>query len=73
MQEEFSEIGVIFEPFTPNQAELAAQLWDKTRRFGLSLADRSCLALALEKEAAVLTADHTWVNLDLDVEIQLVR
>jgi PIN domain nuclease of toxin-antitoxin system len=73
MQEEFTEIGMIFEPFTPNQAELAAHLWDKTRQFGLSLADRSCLALAIEKEAAVLTADRAWANLDLGIEIQLVR
>jgi PIN domain nuclease of toxin-antitoxin system len=73
MQEEFTEIGVTFEPFTPNQAELTALLWDKTRKFGLSLADRSCLALAIEKDAVVLTADRAWAKLDLGIEIQLVR
>lgn len=73
MQEEFSEVGVVFEPFTPSQAELAAHLWKKTRRRGLSLADRACLALAIEQEAAVLTADRVWAELKLDVEIQLVR
>jgi PIN domain nuclease of toxin-antitoxin system len=73
MQEEFTEIGVTFEPFTPNQAALTAHLWDKTCKLGLSLADRSCLALAMEKEAAVLTADRAWAKLDLGIEIQLVR
>ena len=73
MQEEFTEIGVTFEPFTPNQAELTAQLWDKTRKFGLSLADRSCLALAIDKEAVVLTADRAWTKLDVGIEILLIR
>ncbi len=73
MQEELTEIGVTFEPFTPTQATLTAHLWDKTRKFGLSLADRSCLALAIEKEAAVLTADRAWAKLDLGIEIQLLH
>jgi PIN domain nuclease of toxin-antitoxin system len=73
MQEEFTEIGVTFEPFTPSQAALTAHLWDKTRKFGLSLADRSCLALAIEKETAVLTADKACTKLDLGIEILLLR
>lgn len=31
MGEEFSKIGVVFEPFTPEQAEIAAHLWETTR------------------------------------------
>jgi PIN domain nuclease of toxin-antitoxin system len=73
LQEEFTEVGVTFEPFTPNQAALTAHLWDKTHKFGLSLADRSCLALAIDKGAAVLTADRVWAKLDLGIEIQLLR
>lgn len=73
MQDEFTEIGVTFEPFTPNQAELTASMWRETSKFGLSLADRSCLALAIEKNVAVLTADRVWANLDLGIDIQLIR
>ena len=73
MREGFIEVGVVFEPFTPAQAELAAHLWDKTRRYKLSLADRACLALAMERKAPVLTADRAWSKLDLDVDIQIVR
>lgn len=73
MREQFSEIGVIFEPFTPEQAEIAAHLWETTRRHGLSLADRACLALAMERKAPVLTADRTWGELGVGVEIQLLR
>ncbi len=73
MRKGFTEVGVVFEPFTPDQAELAARLWDKTRPQGLSLADRACLALAMERDAPVLTADRAWGELDLDVEIRLIR
>jgi len=73
LQQEFSEIGIVFEPFTPNQAEIAAHLWDKTRQLGLSLADRACLALAMERNTPVLTADRAWSKLALDIEIQLIR
>jgi PIN domain nuclease of toxin-antitoxin system len=73
MREEFSEVGVIFQAFTPRQAETAAHLWEQTRRNGLSLADRACLALALERKVPVLTADRSWGRLDLDLEIQMLR
>lgn len=73
MREEFSEAGVVFEPFTLEQAEIAAHLWEKTRHRGLSLADRACLALALERKAPVLTADRNWGELGLGIETQLVR
>lgn len=73
MLQDFSDAGVVFEPFTPVQAELAAHLWVQTRRLGLSLADRACLALAVEHQFPVLTTDRAWSGLDLGVEIQLVR
>jgi PIN domain nuclease of toxin-antitoxin system len=73
MQQEFSEVGVIFHPFTLQQAETAAQLWQQTRRHGLSLGDRACLALAIEQQSPVLTADRAWGRLDLDIEVRLLR
>lgn len=73
MREEFSDVGVVFRPFTPAQAEIAAHLWEATRRQGLSIADRACLALALEQKVRALTADRAWADLKLDVEIELVR
>ncbi len=73
MREEFSDVGVVFEPFTSEQAETAAKLWETTHRYGLSLADRACLALAMEHNASVLTADRAWGDLDLGVRIHLLR
>ncbi len=67
------ELGLVIVPFSAGQAELAAHLWEKTRQHGLSLADRACLALAMERQAHVLTADQIWVQLELDIEIRLVR
>ena len=59
--------------FTPEQAESAANLWSTTRAYGLSLADRACLALALERKRPVLTADRVWSELDLEIDIRLIR
>ncbi len=75
MQEDFSEIGVTFVPFTSQQAEIAAHLWNQTREYGLSLADRACLALAIDYNLPVLTADRVWGELDstLNLNIQLLR
>lgn len=73
MRDEFVDLGVKFEPFTAAQAETAARLWESTRQLGLSLADRACLALAIEKRAAVLTADRAWTGLRLAVEIRALR
>nr|VFJ77541.1 MAG: PIN domain nuclease, a component of toxin-antitoxin system (PIN domain) [Candidatus Kentron sp. FW] len=73
MREGFSKVGVVFEPFTPVQAETAAHLWSRVRRHGLSLADRACIALAMDRQLPILTADRVWGELVLPVEIRLVR
>jgi PIN domain nuclease of toxin-antitoxin system len=59
--------------FTTGQAHRAAELHRATRRLGLSFGDRACLALGLEMESPILTADRTWGDLDLGVEIRLAR
>ena len=52
---------------------LSGRLHALTRRKGVSLGDRFCLALALELGLPVLTADRRWKSLDLDVEVVLIR
>lgn len=73
MQQEFIDVGVAFEPFSPRQAEIAARLWSRTRKHGLSLADRACLALAMDTARPLLTADRACSTVGLDIEIRLVR
>jgi PIN domain nuclease of toxin-antitoxin system len=51
----------------------AGALFAATRHKGLSLGDRVCLALAEREGLAVLTTDRAWADLDLSVEIVLIR
>jgi len=67
------ELGLTIEPFSVKQAEIAAELWEQSRRYGLSLADRACLAFAMQRATTVMTADKVWAELALDIEIQLIR
>lgn len=60
-------------PFDENQAIAAGHLRVATRHKGLSLGDRACLALAIREKATVLTADRSWSNLDLGIEIKVIR
>jgi PIN domain nuclease of toxin-antitoxin system len=61
------------EPFTADQAEIAANLVRKTRSLGLSLGDRACLALAIKLGCPAWTADRSWKKLSLDVPIHFIR
>lgn len=61
------------EPFTSDQARIAGDLIAKTEEFGLSLGDRSCLALAIALNAPVYTTEKLWKNLNLGVPIHVIR
>lgn len=64
---------LLVEPFTYDDALEAAVLSPLTRRQGLSLGDRACLALARRLKATALTADRQWSQLKLGVPIRLLR
>lgn len=66
-------LGLTLTPFTGDDALAAADLWTHTRTHGLSLADRACLALAQRLQRPVLTSDQAWQQLDLDIELQMIR
>lgn len=57
----------------PRDAPLVARLRHLTRRLGLSLADRVCLALAVRMDRPVLTADRVWSQLRIGVDIHVIR
>lgn len=59
--------------FDRDLAEASGELIAHTSRWGLSLGDRACLALAVREALPVLTTDRAWSNLDIGVEVQLVR
>jgi ribonuclease VapC len=60
-------------PFSEEQARIAAELITATKPYGLSLGDRACLALALDRKAAVYTTDRLWKSLPLGIEVQVIR
>ncbi len=59
--------------FDVEQAYVAGLLRTRTMAFGLSLGDRSCLALAMKLGAPVLTGDRRWRELDLGIVVQVFR
>ena len=61
------------EPFTSEQAKIAGSLIAETEKFGLSLGDRSCLALAIALKAPVYTTEQAWRNLKVGVPIHVIR
>jgi PIN domain nuclease of toxin-antitoxin system len=71
----FADTGIEIVPFDLTHAVSAGKLASITRRAGLSLGDRSCLALAKFHGSQVLTADRIWeqVAVDAGVEITLLR
>jgi len=41
--------------------------------FGLSLGDRACVALAIDRKATVYTTDRIWKNLALGIKVEVIR
>lgn len=75
--QEIESLDLSIVPFDAMQAKFAALLRPATRRLGLSLGDRACLALGNHLGAPILTADSAWKTLQgtpaLSVAVQLVR
>ena len=57
-------IGEIID-FTEDLAWEAARLRPLTRQYGLSLGDRTCLALSIKLNVPAVTADKEWSKLKL--------
>ncbi|MDE3015869.1 MAG: type II toxin-antitoxin system VapC family toxin [Pseudomonadota bacterium] len=60
-------------PFDKSQSFLISVFQPYIKSHNLSLADRACLAVALEGGYTVLTTDRPWKKLPLDVPVQLIR
>jgi PIN domain nuclease of toxin-antitoxin system len=68
-----AQIGCPSVPFDEEMARIAGGLVRLTRPYGLSLGDRACLALALQRNATVYTSDAAWKRLGLDIEVEVIR
>jgi len=60
-------------PLSEPVALEAGRMRAETRHLGLSLGDRCCLALAKSLGVPAITSDRAWADLDLGVEIVLIR
>src|SRR5689334_21089086 len=72
-RESVEALGISFERFEAEDAEMVAELWQPTRSAGLSLADRACLALARRLGVAAYTADRDWRRVKVGVRVVLIR
>ncbi len=68
-----AETGVEIVAFDAEHAWLAGELVLSTKDVGLSLADRACLALAMQRGAPAVTADRAWTSLEVGVEVICIR
>lgn len=73
LRSELEERGLSFARFDANDADDVASLYLVTRELQISLADRACIALARRLGLPVLIGDRVWANLDVGVEIRLIR
>jgi ribonuclease VapC len=65
------DLGVV--PVDEELAYAAGLLRPATRRLGLSLGDRVCVALARRLGVVALTADRAWAELDASIAVELLR
>ena len=70
-----AQLDIDVVPHDERQATTAGLLRRETRSSGLSLGDRACLALAIERRAVALTGDRAWLALaePLQVEVMAIR
>ncbi len=64
------EFGILWTAPDGDDALIAASFPDD---IGLSLGDRFCLALAVERDLPVLTGDRAWAALAPAVQVELIR
>jgi PIN domain nuclease of toxin-antitoxin system len=66
---------LVIVPFDADDAYLTGELWPVTSKKGLSLGDRSCLALGKTLGVRIFTADNNWKGLQtaLDVDLVFIR
>ena len=66
-------LGLSIIDFNNDDAHITASLWSISKKLGLSLADRACLATGLRLNTTVITVDRVWNELEIDISIQQIR
>lgn len=71
--QELTLLGLTVRPFSPEEAQIAGELVGLTRPYGLSLADRACLATARVLNVIAVTADGEWTKPDHGISVRSIR
>ena len=66
-------LGARVVPFEAGDVVPVAHIRAATRSAGLSLGDRACLALAQRLGWPALTADRQWRDIQVDIEVRMIR
>jgi PIN domain nuclease of toxin-antitoxin system len=71
---DFIEVeGIEIVPFDLEHAQSAAALRAIPKARALSLGDRACLALAIDRAGTAVTGDRQWARLDVPCDVNLFR
>ncbi|HVB62662.1 MAG TPA: type II toxin-antitoxin system VapC family toxin [Ktedonobacteraceae bacterium] len=73
IHETLDSLSIIIHHFDRAVAYEAGFLRPSTKKWGLSLGDRACLALAQHLKLPAVTADKVWENLSIPVDIRVIR
>jgi PIN domain nuclease of toxin-antitoxin system len=68
-----AELPLTVVPFDDDQVYLTAALHSRTRDLGFSLADCACLSLAGQRGLPAVTAERSWAEAPLGVDLRLIR
>ena len=67
------DIQIDVYPFDRESAYKAGALRMATKGLGLSFGDRACLSLGWQLQRPVLTTDRFWRDLEVGIEIRIIR
>lgn len=73
VREIIATLGLEVINFDTEMSYRAGMLRPLTRQAGLSFGDRACLALGESLGLPILTTDRTWANLELGINVQVIR
>lgn len=66
--------ALIVAPLTEEDALTIGKIRIETKKSGLSLGDRACLALAIRMKARALTTDRTWLTIKITgLKVEVIR
>ncbi len=70
--ERLEQVGLSLYSVDRQDLFYAAKIYKTTKPYGLSIADRFCLALAKRLNATVYTADRSWLKVARELKLEII-